>query len=279
MDAEKNEWLNPYETLFFLRCTSVKYAKEFIERGSIKFGVPRTWEEIAFSSRIIGRGDPYEGTIAFSHIYDVDNLKALNDKYPDAERKLYKKRTLFKRTRSMNLPCFCLYGLNIAQFSIPRKEGWQKVEAEIPASYFSDFVDHKTIEEISMLPDDDKPAIIVIKNTGEFRNRIEDYLVSIGCDENEIMFEFVKYMDFDKYGEEGWYDFSQTEPNELFLKSDLFSIQKEVRVVVNTDKEDVLELLKSPLEIGSMNDIAIVVERFFEDGLKVEAEVNAYIQE
>ena len=42
---------------------------------------------------------------------------------------------------------------------------------------------------------------------------------------------------------------------------------------------DVLEKLNSPQEIGSMKDIATVLENFFKDGIKVEAKVNVFIQE
>ena len=104
-------------------------------------------------------------------------------------------------------------------------------------------------------------------------------MISIGCDKNEIMLNYVNYMNFDKYGEDGWFDFSQIEPKELFIKSDSFSSQKEVRIVVYTDKKDVLEKLNSPQEIGSMKDIATVLENFFKDGIKVEAKVNVSKQE
>ena len=278
MDTEKDGWVNPFETLFFLRCTSVKYAKDFIEKGSVKFGTPKAWEEAALKSHIIGRGDPYEGTIAFAHSMDIEHILELNIKYPNTDRLYYNNRTLFKRVRSMNLPCFCMYGLNIDQFNTPKQDGWQKVKAEIPASYFFDFVDNKTVEEVFNLPEEDKPAVIVINNPSEFRKRVENYLISIGCDKNEIMFNYVNYMNFDKYGEDGWFDFSQIEPKELFIKSDSFSSQKEVRIVVNTDKKDVLEKLNSPQEIGSMKDIATVLENFFKDGIKVETKVNSFIQ-
>lgn len=277
MDGKNNEWIKPNETPFFLRCTSVKYAEPFLEKGSIKFGSPRTWEQDAFESKIIGRGDPYEGTIAFANSFDVDKILELSNKYPDTERLKYMNRTLFKRTRSMDLPCFCMYDLKMEQFTKPLKEGWQIVNAKIPAGYFDDFVEHKTKEEIEILPVEDRPALIAINKPGEFRNRINKYLISIGCKESEILISLVTYVDFEKYGENGWYDFAQKEPKELFLKSSIFSRHNEVRIVVNTDNKDVLDKLKGPIEIGNLSDIAFVSEHFYDEGVVVEMKVDAYI--
>ena len=276
MATESSTWDNPNETPFFLRCTSIKYAKKFLKVGSIKFGTPRTWEQDALNSKIIGRGDPYEGTIAFADALDVDHILELHKKYPDTERIKYGNRTLFKRTRSMNLPCFCMYDLNMSQFTNPKRDGWQKVNAEIPATYFDDFVEHKSKEELESLPEEDRPALIVINNPGELRNRINQYLYSIGCEESEILTALVTYMDFEKYGTTGWFDFGQKEPKELFLKSSIFSGQSEVRIVVNTDNENVLDKLKKPIEIGDLSDIAFMTDHFFEEGLSVEMSVNVY---
>ena len=275
MNIANNVWENPNETPFFLRCTSVKYARKFVEKGSIKFGTPRTWEQDALTSNIIGRGDPYEGAIAFADVLNVDRILELNNIYPDTERLKYKNRTLFKRTRSMDLPCFCMYDLNMAQFTSP-KEGWQKVKAEIPASYFKDFVEHKSKVEIEEILVEDRPALIVINNPSEFRNRIKKHLISIGCKESEILTALVTYVDFEKYGFDGWYDFAQKEPKELFLKSSIFSGQSEVRIIVNTNKKEVLDILKKPIEIGVLSDIAFLSDHFFDKGLFVEMNENAH---
>lgn len=270
-EAHENEWKNPNQLVGAMRCTSVKHAKDFMEKGQIKFSTPRDWEQYA----IKGRGDVYEGTKAFASMYDLEHILELDAKYPDTERITYKDRTLFKYSRSMGLPCLCMYGLNIGSFTTPTKEGKRRVETKIPAAYFDDFVDHKSKAEIDAMKEEDKPAIFIINNFQEFRKYLVDKLVSIGCKKNEIEISCIRYCDYEKYGKNGWMEFTCPQPNELFIKSDRFANQNELRIVINTDNKAVMDILKQPIELGNMEEIAVLSEKYYEEGIRVEMTIDA----
>ena len=151
-------WVNENDNIIRIRSTSLKYAKDFIEKGSIKFNTPDTWSRYALEHGN-GRGDSYEGTIAFCHYQDIERLNELEKKYNSrlipsgiyTER--YQNRILFKKYGSMHLPCFCLYILRVSNLDVPTETGKQKFNVSIPGSYFKDFADNKTQEEILELPE------------------------------------------------------------------------------------------------------------------------------
>ena len=240
---EHNNWNNPNITLLYFRYTKVKYADAFCKKGSIKFGTLKEWTTVYEKEQIKGRGDPYEGTIGFANKMDIVNVRKLKKKYPEAEKMMFNNdnNVYFKRKRSLQLPSYCLYNVNVEKFKVPEQTGWQKTSASIPPSYFKDFIDAEDFGNIENLPYEERPALIVINNTAEFRNRIIKYLMSIGCKEEEIIISPIEYIDFT---EKGWLDFNQKEPNELFIKSSEFKRQSEIRVVVNTDNQEVLDILK-----------------------------------
>ncbi|KGE17261.1 hypothetical protein [Paenibacillus wynnii] len=77
---EKDVWVKPESFVSAFRCTTQKYAETFYKKGEIKFGTPSSWVKYAFEKGE-GRGDKFEGTMATCHIFDIDRLKELNQKY------------------------------------------------------------------------------------------------------------------------------------------------------------------------------------------------------
>ena len=73
-------WAKPDEFSLTMRCTEVKYADSFLEKGEIKFNTPQSWVNRAIELGE-GRGDKFEGTIAIYHIEDLKNMKLINEKY------------------------------------------------------------------------------------------------------------------------------------------------------------------------------------------------------
>ena len=49
----------------------------------------------------------------------------------------------------MHLPCFCLYYLKNSMFICPKEPGIQKLKTSIPYSYFRDFADNMSPEEVA----------------------------------------------------------------------------------------------------------------------------------
>src|SRR5690625_6076126 len=120
------EWAKPNDFSIVCRLTSSKYADSFLDTGSIKFNTPQSW--IDYSKTYgDGRGDVYEGTLAFCGSLDVERISELIGKYESGcvlnpnSRPLLKEvsgeRLFLKDERSLKLPCFCVYIIKNSLFS------------------------------------------------------------------------------------------------------------------------------------------------------------------
>lgn len=271
-------WMNPNDNILRIRLTEMQYAEAFIDRGCIKFSTPESWVKYA-ESHGDGRGDAYEGALAFCYFLDYERFLKLEQKYSpitilnpnarDLTKKIYKQRVLLKDKRSMKLPCFCLYAMKITSITPPAKAGKQQLKTSIPGSYFKDFVDNKSEVEVSKLPQPKQPALIVIENFEAFLSRLKNKLFSLGVQEDEILVSYIRYFDFEKYGQMGWYDLHQKYPNELFLKNSRFVDQSEGRIIINTKKTDVMEALSKPIDLGNMSDIAQIIPGYYPKGIDI----------
>lgn len=130
------------------------------------------------------------------------------------------------------------------------------------------------LKKLKKLPEDEKPVIIVIENYPEFKQRLTRKLLEIGLHKDEIIEAEVHYCDFNKYGEFGYWDFCQNSPMELAIKNIRFQNQSEGRFIINTDNQHILQLLSGPIEIGPLDDICTVCDRYLHDGMDIVAKVN-----
>lgn len=272
----ENRWANPNSFSLVLRCTKMQYARSFFKNGQIKFSTPESW--VKYEEEYgDGRGDRLEGTIATFNIWDIENSLPILKKYShytDLFSVPIGNRIYLKRKRDMQLPCFCLYYLKNSMFPCPEKTGIQELKTSIPYSYFRDFADNLSPEEVKKLPEDEKPVIIVIENYPEFKQRLTRKLLEIGLHKDEIIEAEVHYCDFNKYGEFGYWDFCQNSPMELAIKNIRFQNQSEGRFIINTDNQHILQLLSGPIEIGPLDDICTVCDRYLHDGMDIVAKVN-----
>lgn len=271
--------MNPNDNILRIRLTEMQYAEAFIDRGCIKFSTPESWVKYA-EMYGDGRGDVYEGTLAFCHVHDIENVIELRRKYspstildPNARQltpKPHNQRVLFKDKRSMQLPCYCLYMMRVDSFPVPSEAGKQYLRTIIPGSYFKDFVDNKSKDEVKNLPDKNQPALILIKDFECFLNRLKKKLFCMGVQENEILINYIHYFDFEEFGQIAWHDFRQKYPHELFVKNSRFKDQSEGRIIINTDNPDIMKALSEPIDLGNMSDIAQIIQGYYPEGLGVE---------
>lgn len=269
---EKGVWAEPESFVSVFRCTTQKYAETLLKKGEIKFSTPSSWVKYAFEKGE-GRGDKLEGTIATFNMFDIERVNELNQKYKgysDLVRIPVGQRVYLKRSRDMELPCFCFYILKKSMFDCPNEEGKHRLTATVPASYFRDFMDNLEPQEVEKLDQKDKPAVIFIYNYKEFEQRIINALMALGLNREEIIITRVSYMDFNKYGENGWWDFGQRPPMELAIKHNRFENQNEARIIINTDDERIKRILIKPIEIGSLEDITTVSNTYLHEGMLVE---------
>ena len=245
-----SSWKNPNDLILVLRCTTLEFAKDLVNLGQIKFSTPKSWEQYGKQ----GRGDIYEGTLAYSSKFYPSQYEKLIAKYSNTCTYELPNRILIKNRRDMQLPCICFYGL--------------KTDA-----------DNASPAEIAALPPKKQPAIAVIKDWAEFVRRLKAKLNSIGVPDECILVSPVQYFDFTPYStDDSWVDLNCTPPKELFVKSKQdFEYQNELRIVIDTDDPTILDLLSNPIEIGNLSDIAAVAEGYHPEGIEVTATFNSYI--
>ena len=276
-------WKKPNSFSLVLRCTKKKYAKAFLEKGQIKFSTPQSWVEYG-KKYGDGRGDCLEGTIACFNNLDFENKISILKKYEFYNNKnnLIKmkcgNRIYIKIKREMQLPCFCLYYLKTEMFNCPAKTGVHKLKTSIPGSYFRAFADNISREKAEMLPEEERPVLLVINNYPEFKNRLINKLISMGVNSNEIIETLVTYYDFDQYGEMGWIDLDIESPLELVFKHIKFKDQNEGRIIINTKNEKTLLMLKEPIEIGPLDDICLICDKYLYEGVDVELTANVVLE-
>ena len=188
---------------------------------------------------------------------------------------LFNQTVYFKRKRSMQLPCYCFYILKHSMFECPSEPGWHTLSTIIPNSYFRDFAENRTPDQIDLMPDDERPSIIFIDDYQEFKHRLINYLVRLGFQEEDILFTRITYHDLHEYGPEGWFELNQKEPNELQIKDVTFEHQSEARIIVNSSNQSLNEyLINNVIEIGDLSDISQKFDKYLFDGAKIEAKVN-----
>lgn len=270
-----SSWKNPNDLILVLRCTTLEFAKDLVNLGQIKFSTPKSWEQYGKQ----GRGDIYEGTLAYSSKFYPSQYEKLIAKYSNTCTYELPNRILIKNRRDMQLPCICFYGLKTDAFPPPQNEGRNRISTYIDAKYFRDFADNASPAEIAALPSKKQPAIAVIKDWAEFVRRLKAKLNSIGVPDECILVSPVQYFDFTPYStDDSWVDLNCTPPKELFVKSKQdFEYQNELRIVIDTDDPTILDLLSNPIEIGNLSDIAAVAEGYHPEGIEVTATFNSYI--
>lgn len=279
-------WANPDHFTAVFRLTSLKYAEDFINKGSIKLNEPQSWIDY-WKKYGNGRGDGYEGTIAFCNVLDYKRAIELNQKYDSAcilstnlrplTKEVIGQRLLLKDKRSLLLPCFCFYITKHSLFPCPDSAGKHRVSAYIPASYFRDFSDHLSPEDIKNLSLEDQPALIIINSFDEFKARLSRTLKSMGLEDAEILIGKVTYFDFEAYGNDGWMDFGQKYPHELLVKNASFKEQSEARIIIKTTKRKIIKRLHdAPIELGCMKDIAQVHKGYLHGGIRVEMTIDVH---
>lgn len=275
--ASKGNWINPNDFVLTFRCTTIEYATAFIDKGSVKFNTPQSWVDYSIKKGD-GRGDLLEGTIAFCDFTDSIKAAEFYKKYSQQENifpMIHNRTIYFKDKVSMQLPCFCFYILKNGLFKCPTHAGKQTIPAEIDPSYFRDFTDNETPEVIAKRTALNQPVVIVIHDFDKFKCRLIDGLQNIGISANEVTIKVVQYENFDEYGPEGWCEFLVKRPDELGIKSNRFASQSEARIIVNSSNTQAMEYLRNtPLELGSMSDIAEVKTEYPLEGLSVRLTTN-----
>lgn len=260
----------PYKVKMLLRCTTMEYARRFINTGNIRFSLPEEWVDVYYRDGE-GRGDELEG--CYACLVDFDRSCA--DFYLDIRDNSKIRRDqkdnnfYFYSTDVLKMRTLCFYGVNLCDFDIVPSKDQKKnyLQYILSKKYFDTFLDTKmqniSRNEYDGLPEEQKPVLLMIRNPVVFFERLKRKLISIGIRQDEFSIQPVAY--YDKRCE---YVVNEMAPSELYLKDDSFEYQKEIRVVIHSTRSGILKMLNKCngiIDIGSMDDIAMIQDYYLDD--------------
>lgn len=258
-------WDKTLGYFMLLRFTKQKYAKDMLDTGAIKFSTPSEWVECAKTPG--GRGDIREGTLT---AYPVTQKKPSLKSYKgDGDLCFVRDGSywLVKNQRHMSLPSICFYTI------FDRRENPNSSqESHISGKMFTDFTKDYGLSqrEVENLPEDDRPAIVMIEKHIEFFKLLEERLSLLGISSNEILASQVNYYDMKAGCIKGYRPLM-----ELFCKDLSYSYQNETRIVIDTKDPEILERLKEPVLIGNLDGVVKVQKWYFESGIRAIVSPNS----
>ena len=263
-----------FSTHILFKCTQRRYANDFIN-GKIKFNQPNIWIELENNGKK-GQGDSLEGV--FLATDKNDNHKFINDLKKGQNIEYFTKGNLtyFRRKKTKELFCFCLYGLNSNMFLHKETDrfGEEHSYAKVNKSYFSDFSNNISENDYFKMDKLNRPSVLFINNPDMFFKKIIDFFVSLDIPRERIIISPVDYVDL----REIFYN-SVPNPYELLIKDNDFSNQSEVRIIINSNSKklkDYMNKNNNIIEIGDIRDIVTIYDNYFHD-LLIEKRDNSLL--
>lgn len=250
-----------FRTLLLFRCTSRKYAREFIQ-GKLYFNTPKNWIEQELKGNK-GQGDALEGTF-FATNDDAHPFVQVLKSDPSITCFKHDGYTFFRRKAIENLPCICFYGLNNDEWcKTIDKRGKAHFKTIVPLSYFRDFSNGITREKYEKIDYDEQPVVMFINDPHRFFEKVERALNKLGVVSTEIIKSPVKYQEKHK---------TTTHllqyPLELLMKDIPFSNQKEIRVIINSKSESFQKYFEehsNKIDVGDLSEFIDIQDYYFSD--------------
>ncbi len=264
-----------FRTLMLFRCTTLNFAEKFLNTGNVRFATPKEWIDV-FKKDGNGRGDLTEGTYAGLLKYNkktINLYRTMRNK--PIINKLKNGFVYFQSEDVLNLRTLCLFGLHNNMFndqSIAENHIMYPT-GKVLKEYFDNFAKNVTKENYDSLAPEEKPVLLMINNPHLFFLRVKEFFKEFGLYDNEYIIYPVLYRN--KY--ENF--IVDDEPAELFLKDKVFEHQSEVRIVINSKREEIIQKLNlcdGIVNLGNMSDIASIHEYYFED-LNIQLRGNSIV--
>lgn len=249
-----------FRTLLFLECLPNKYVDAFIGKGVIRFGLPSVWASINGDSR----GDYREGVYAIKKSTNTTDIQKMLSLRPNSTFQIKNGQTFYFSNDVRSMRTYCLYGLNdkdLVKNNKRSQDHQYHLSGKVPKSYFHNLYPHISKEAYHSLSEEEQPMLLMI-HPNKFYERLTKKLLSMGLTTNEFIFAPVNYYDTNE--EMLIYPM----PYELFWKSNKYSEQHEIRVVITSLRPEIKYLFDSNnglIELGPMKDIATVSEYYFDD--------------
>lgn len=250
----------PEITHLFIKCLEYRYARAFIERGAMHFAMPSEWEPDGTS-----RGDNLEGVYASQMGFDP-TLDLLLKSLRKESFTINSGEMLFYKSKEVtSFRAYCLYGLNnnCMYLQEKRSQDHQFHKAGlVKKEYFRNLFPNVTPEMVDKIEEGIRPAALFIKPDA-FVELLTRKLMEWGVKKEEIYIGPIRYYDF--FLEALPVD---REPVELFCKHNAYEEQSEIRIVIDTRREEVRKLFENDgnIELGPIDEkIASLHDSYFKD--------------
>ncbi len=258
-----------FKSLVFIVCIKKKYAKDFLDKGTIRFAKPSEWIPDNTS-----RGDCFEGVYASRASNDSAMKRILLEMRPQSSEMRIEDKFYYKSNSSCNMRAYCMYSLFDVSLHLNKRRSqdhrFHKV-GKISQQYFHGLFPDWDKDKYEKADDDDKPMVLII-HPDNFVKKILSSLEQIGVYKDEILFQPIQYFDYKK------------EPfiinpylMELFYKDKFYYNQHEVRFVINTKRKCIKEYFDNNdgiLFLGPMDDSVATVSDFYFEDMQVEIRDN-----
>ena len=162
---------------------------------------------------------------------------------------------------------YCLYGLNDSDLiRRDRRSQDHKFHGAgvVPKTYFKNLYPHVTEENYHSISVDDRPVLLIIQPDA-FYGKLMDYFDLYGMKyQTDFLFMPVNYYDSESLG----IFCVEDAPLELFFKSSDYSEQNEVRLVITSDKPEIINIFEENygvIHLGEMTDVASISDYYFDD--------------
>ena len=252
-----------FSTHILFRCTSKKYADDFIN-GKFRFNQPKAWIEQEKDGNK-GQGDSLEGVFLATDINDKSKFIEDLKKSRDIEYFVKDDLVYFRNKKSIELYCFCLYGLNSNMFVNKEIDRFNEEHfiAKVDKKYFDDFSGKISEKDYFEMDEYDRPVVLFINNPHEFFEKIKAFFIDLGVPKENIIISPVDYVDLrEKFIN------SVPQPYELLLKDMDFSNQSEVRIIINSTSKKMINYMKehnNVIDIGKIDDLVTIYDYYFHD--------------
>lgn len=253
----------PEHTYWLIKCIELKYAKDFIEHGSMRFANPSEWCKPDGTSR----GDIREGTYASQRGIDPEMDKFLRTLRNNVSKIEDRGFTFYKSEEILSYRVYCLYGLssnNLHMREVRSQDHRFHRVGIVTKEYFQNIFPRVKQEEVDDLEENKRPAALLIR-PDKFMAYVKNKLLEKGVREEEILIGPVSYRDYYKkpfvIGKE---------PEELFYKHNdiIYRGQSEIRIVIDPRRKEVSELFdeKGVIELGAVDEsVATISDYYFKD--------------
>ena len=168
----------------------------------------------------------------------------------------------FERTNYMSLRNSILRSGDILVVKSIDRFGKEHYYSRIDKGYFSSFSNRVTKEKYNR-EDENRDVVIFINNPHLFFEKIRQFFIKLGVGKDNIIISPVQYVNRQE-NSVSLVPYS----HELLLKDNYYSNQSEIRIIINSNSDELIQYMNDNnniIDIGDISDIVDIYDYYFDD--------------